>query len=213
MTPKDEPDFLALLTDALGYYKQDVSKFTLAVWLEACQPFTLEQVRKAMTMHATDPERGQYAPKVADIIRALQGTHTDRAKIAWGKVYEAMSAIGAYQDVVFDDPAIHAVIMDMGGWSKFCRTETKDLSYIQHQFCEAHKAYTNRGQFDYPRRLHGERSSDDEYLRKGLSPPKPAIVGDLAQARLVYSGGIAGGKTAITYAETTSIGNALKRLN
>lgn len=212
MTEQDEPDFIALLTDAMGYYKQDASKFTIDVWVQACRPFTMEQIRKAMTAHATDPERGQFAPKVADIIRVLQGTHTDRAKIAWGKAYQAMSAVGAYQDVVFDDPAIHAVIEDLGGWSKFCRTETKDLSYIQHQFCEAHKAYTGRGKFDYPRRLHGERSSDDEYLRKGIQPPKPAVVGDIEQCRIVYSGGVQGGKTAITYEESTSLQHAMRKL-
>lgn len=212
MTEKDHPDFIALLTDAMAYYKQDVSKFTIAVWIEACRPFTMEQVRKAMTAHATDPERGSFAPKVADIIRQLQGTATDRAKIAWGKVYQAMSSVGAYQDVVFDDPAIHAVVMDMGGWSKFCRTETKDLSFAQHQFCEAHKAYTHRGQFEYPRRLHGERSSDDEYRRFGVALPKPALVGQIEQCRLVYSGGVTGGKTAISYEDATDISNVLKRI-
>ena len=98
-----------------------VSEFTLQVWCQACQPFTLEQISKAMTAHAVDPERGQFAPKVADVIRILQGTYTDRAQLAWGKALEAMSSVGAYSDVIFDDPAIHAVIEDLGGWPKVCR--------------------------------------------------------------------------------------------
>ena len=48
----------------------------------------------------------------------LDGTVTDRAALAWGKVLEAMSSVGAYSDVVFDDPAIHAAIEDCGGWVK-----------------------------------------------------------------------------------------------
>lgn len=212
MTEHEEPEFIALLTDALAYYKQDASKFTISVWIQACKPFTMEEIGRAMSAHATDPERGQYAPKVADIMRVLQGTTTERAAIAWGKAFQAMSSVGAYQDVVFDDPAIHAVIEDMGGWSKFCRTETKDLGFVQHRFCDSHKAYTARGQFDYPKRLYGERSPDDEYLSKVIQPPKPAVVGDIERCRLVYSGGVVGGKTAITYSEATAIGGQLKRL-
>jgi len=207
MKSTDKPKLWALVSDVLGYYRQPVSEFTLAVWWQACQPFALEQVSKALTTHATDPERGQFAPKVADIVRILSGTYTDRAQLAWGKALEAMGSVGAYTDVVFDDPAIHATIEDLGGWPKVCRAETKELSYLQHRFCESHKAYTGRGKFDYPRRLMGDRSPDHEYEKKGLSPPKPALIGDPELAACVYRNGNAAGKTAITFA------GAMPRLN
>jgi hypothetical protein len=206
MHPSDELPFAALLADALAYYRQPVSEFTVSVWWGACQNYSMEQVRKAMTAHATDPDRGQFAPKVADIVRILGGTTTDRAQLAWGKAYEAAKTVGAYSDVVFDDPAIHAAIDDMGGWVKFCRSETKDLSYLQHRFCECHKAYVGRGQFEYPRVLGGDRSSDDAYAKRGLKPPKPTVIGDIDRARLVYRGGAVGAKTAITF---NGIGEAL----
>jgi hypothetical protein len=209
MAPTDKSELFALVSDVLGYYRQPVSEFTLAVWWQACQPFTVEQVSKALTAHATDPERGQFAPKVADMVRILSGTHTDRALLAWGKAHEAMSTVGAYTDVVFDDPAIHAVIEDCGGWPKVCRTEISELGYLQKRFCDGHKAYTGRGAFDYPRRLMGDRSPDHEYEKKGLPLPKPAIVGDAARALTVYEGGNVAGKTAITFAHigTLAIGH------
>lgn len=199
MSPNDANQFKELLTSALAYYRQDASPFVLSVFWQACQPFTMEQVRKALTAHATDPERGQFAPKAADLVRILQGTNTDRAQLAWGKCLDAMSRVGAYTDVVFDDPAIHAVVEDLGGWPKVCRTETKDLGYLQHRFCESHKAYTGRGAFDYPKRLAGDRSPDSEYEKKGIKPPRPALIGAPDVCKLVYQGGNAGGKTAITY--------------
>ena len=116
MQLSEKPECLRLVASILDYYKQPFSEFVLAVWWEGCKGFALEQVSKALTRHATDPERGQYAPKVADIIKQLSGTVTDRAAMAWGKAYEAMQGVGAYTDVVFDDPVIHAVIADMGGW-------------------------------------------------------------------------------------------------
>lgn len=215
MQPSDKPAFVALVTDVLAYYRQPVSEFTLSVWVHAMQPYTLEQVRKAMTAHATNPDGGQFAPKVADVVRILDGTHTDRAMLAWGKVHEAMSAVGAYQDVVFDDPAIHAVIEDLGGWPKVCRSELKELGYLQKRFCDGHKAYTGRGVFPYPRRLMGDRSPDGEYERCGLPLPRPALVGDAERAALVFKGGSAAGKTAIEYTDPVAVletSNVIKRL-
>jgi Domain of unknown function (DUF6475) len=199
MLPTDKPALIKLIGDVMAYYRQPVSEFVLTVWCNACQPFTLEQVSKALTAHVTDPEHGQFAPKIADMVRILAGTHTDRAAMAWGKTLEAMARVGAYTDVVFDDPAIHAAVEDLGGWSKLCRTETAELSYTQHRFCTSHKAYTGRGTFDYQRRLSGDRSPDSDYLKKGLPLPKPALIGDPERAKLVYQGGNVAGKTAITF--------------
>ena len=189
MNQNEKANFYRLISDVLGYWKQDVSEFAMQVWWNGCQQYSIEQVSKALSNHATDPGRGQFAPKVADIVRILQGTKTDRSLIAWGKVHDAMSSVGAYQDVVFDDPAIHAAVQDIGGWPKMCRTDMDELSYLQHRFTQSHKAYTERGQFDYPKRLGGDRSPDIEYEKKGLPLPKPAIVGEIDVARKVYLGG------------------------
>ena len=205
MQPSDKPALLTLVSEVLAYYRQPTSEFVLSVWWQAMQPYTLEQIRKAMTAHATNPDGGQFAPKVADLVRILEGTHTDRAMLAWGKVHEAMSAVGAYQDVVFDDPAIHAVVDDLGGWPKVCRTELKELGYLQKRFCDGHKAYTGRGQFPYPRRLMGDRSPDGDYEAKGIPLPRPALVGERERAAQVYLHGSSSGKTAIEYSDPASL--------
>ncbi len=185
MHANDRAEFGALLTNVLAYYRQDASRFVLDLWWQACQGFDFEQVRKALTAHAMDPDHGQFAPKVADIVRVLGGTKTDRAQRAWGKALAAASDVGAYSDVAFDDHVIHAVITDMGGWSKFCRLEHKDLSYTQHRFCELYRAYAGT-QFDAPRALMGDRSPDGMYAKRGLPLPKPAFVGDKTVAERLY---------------------------
>lgn len=206
MRNEDKSQFVKLITDVLGFYKQDLSEFALHVWWQGCQPYSLEQISKAITAHATDPDRGQFAPKIADIVRKLQGTKEDRSLLAWGKVMDAMGSVGAYQDVIFDDPAIHAAIQDIGGWSKTCRTNIDDLSYLQHRFSQSHKAYVERGEFDYPKRLNGDRSPDIEYEKKGIPLPRPAIVGNYALAKKVYEGGGNQSKS-ISFAH---VGNFLK---
>lgn len=205
MQPSDKAAVVALVTDVLAYYRQPVSEFTLSVWCQAMQSYSLEQLRKAMTAHATNPDGGQFAPKVADVVRILEGTHTDRATLAWGKVHEAMSAVGAYQDIVFDDPAIHAVVEDLGGWPKVCRTELKELGYLQKRFCDGHKAYTGRSEFAFPRRLMGDRSPDSEFERFGIPLPVPALVGDRERAAAVFLNGSSSGKTAIEYSDPAAL--------
>jgi hypothetical protein len=81
---------------------------------------------------------------------------------------------------------------------------------LQHRFCEAHKAYTGRGQFPYTRRLMGDRSPDSMYEKKGLPLPTPAFVGDKDRAEQVYLNGNAAGKTAITFSPLSEI--ATKRI-
>lgn len=190
-------EFSDLLKDVMAYYGKDCSQFTLSVWWSACQNYELAQIAESLQKHAMAPDRGQFAPKVADILRVVSGTVSDRSALAWGKVHGAMSSVGAYTDVVFDDPAIHAAIEDLGGWPKVCRVETSELSYLQHRFQEAHKAYTERGKFDYMRRLPGDRSPDHDYTSRGLPVPRPALIGDAGQAMLVLQNGSAGGKTKI----------------
>lgn len=205
MRQNQQDEFVSLITDVLKFYRQDTTPFTLEVWWQACQRFDLDQVRRALTGHAMDAERGVFAPKPADIVRKLEGTSSDRAMLAWGKALDAMQRVGAYSDVVFDDPAIHAAIDDLGGWAKVCRSETKDIGYLQHRFCESHRAYTESGAFDYPRILMGDRSPDEMFAKKGLKPPKPAVIGETEKARLVYKGGSVGGKTAINFSSLLAI--------
>ena len=103
-----------------------------------------------------------------------------------------MSDVGAYRDVVFDDPLIHLCVVDLGGWTKLCRTGYDEQSYLQHRFCESYRTYARRGDpGEYPARLTGAGSGADEYLKVGMKPPPPALVGDKELARKVLAGGAA----------------------
>ena len=146
MTDDDIDRFGRLISDALGFYGQTVTTFGLGVWWQACQRFELELVAKALTAHAMDPDRGQWAPKPADLVRQLHGTSTDRSLIAWGKVMDAMQRVGAYASVDFGDRATHCAIEDMGGWAKLCRSSLDELQFVQKRFCDAHRAYGLRGE-------------------------------------------------------------------
>ena len=86
--------------------------------------------------------------------------------------------------------------------------QEKEAHGSQHRFCESHRAYTGRGQFDYPRRLGGDRSPDSEYEKVGLSLPRPALIGNPERAKLVYQNGGAG-KTSISFESIQSLGHGV----
>jgi hypothetical protein len=174
MTDFEKANFYTLVADALGYWRQDVSEFTLSVWWHGCKNYDYSQVSQALSDHATDPDRGQFAPKVADIVRILGGTRTDRSLLAWSRVHDAMASVGAYRDVDFCCPATHAAILDMGGWPKVARTAIDQLSYLQHRFCELYKAHD--GRCESTPALMGDRSPDDAYAKKGLRAPAPVLI-------------------------------------
>jgi hypothetical protein len=188
MHDADRPAFAALLTDVLAFYRQDVSRFSLSVWWQACVPFALEQVTKAMTAHAVDPERGQFAPKPADIVRQLAGTQTDRSLLAWGRVHAAMATVGAYASVAFDDRAIHAAVVDMGGWPKLCRSTLDELPFVQRRFCEAHRAYSSRPDAPAPAVLIGESEAANMAAGRGASQALPVLIGDRPAAERIARG-------------------------
>jgi hypothetical protein len=188
MQSADRQRFADLLTQALAFYRQDVTPFTLDVWWNACLAFDLEQVRKAFTAHALDPERGQFAPKPADLVRQLRGTHTDRALLAWGKVFEAMGSVGAYRSPDLGDPVAHAAIVDMGGWPAICRSNLDELQFTQKRFCDTYRTLSARGDVQtMPQRLIGESEAENAAAGFLPAPTTPRLANPIAQALLERS--------------------------
>lgn len=195
MRAEDKADFSALIRDALAFYGQATSPFAMGVWWAACERFDLEQVRKAVTAHAMDPEAGRFPPKPADIVRQLHGTSTDRALMAWGRVYAAMSEVGAYRSVAFDEPEIHAAIADLGGWQAVCAGKVDELPHLQRRFCEAYRAYRARGCVDWPPVLVGLSEAANRHNGRPVAPP--ALIGNAEGCAAVMRGPSRAGLAAL----------------
>lgn len=185
MQPTDRAAFKSLLSDAMAFWRKDVSTFALGVWWEACKGFDIEQVSKAITAHAMEPESGRFAPMPADIVKHLHGTRTDRSLVAWGKAMQAVAQVGSWGSVTFDDPAIHAAIEDMGGWPKLCATTNDELPFVQKRFCETHRAYAARPDVPHVPVLRGNHDANN--ARLGVLS-KPTLIGDPARAAAIAAG-------------------------
>lgn len=191
MNKTDFPGFIQLLAGEVEVRSRPaLSEAAILIWWDRLQGYSLAQVRDGFRRHALDAERGRFMPQPADIVAQVEGTQADRTAIAWGMVLQAMGSVGAYTDVVFDDPAIHIAVEDLGGWPKLCRTPMADLGFVRHAFCQSHRAAINSPtQQAHAPVLRGDRSADSEYLKVGLKPPEAVLIGSPERARLVMSSG------------------------
>lgn len=172
----------SLVTSVMSFYKEPITDFSIMVWQNSMAQYDFEQINKAFSAHLADPDRGNFMPKPADIVRLLSGTSTDRAKLAWGRVHEAARTHGGYRDVCFDDAAIHSSVQNMGGWPKVCATETDKLSYTQHQFCEFYRAYSLKPSLSCPKYLagiNGTGQNHNMFAKVGAAVPPVVMIGDV----------------------------------
>lgn len=198
MNPSEHSAFIKVLAGVHDFYGKELSEFAVSVWWQACKDCDLASVSRAFSEHLMDAEAGKWLPKPADLVRQLKGTRGDQSRLAWSKVMDAAQRVGAYADVVFDDPVIHACIEDLGGWMTVCRTSYDELPHLERRFVDSYKAYAMPGRLtQWPTRLVGE-SGISNRLRGHRLPP-PVMIGDAQKCAEVLSAGVDAPKTAITH--------------
>lgn len=187
MAPYESEAFRQLMQGVHDFYNRDLSEFALSVWWGAMKPYDFNEVKHAMNRHLVDPDAGVYMPKPADVVRVLDGNRSDTAAMAWAKVIKAIKGAWASESVLFDDPAIHACIRDMGGWPKVAAMKEDEQGFRQREFETKYRAYRNRGTFDYPAVCSGTSDANNAHRGFRLDPPK--LIGDPAKCLQVKAGG------------------------
>ena len=99
-------------------FDKDISDFAFDLWWNALNRYDLKAIIQAFNRHVVNPEAGKWLPKPADIVKMLEGSTLDSAMAAWTVVDKTLRERYLYR-CGFDDPIIHRVIHDMGGWVKF----------------------------------------------------------------------------------------------
>jgi hypothetical protein len=187
MTEQQKIELALYVSNVLKYYRVDATQFVLSLWVEATKGYQLEQVISALNRHIQNPDNGQFAPKIADINKLLQGSSVDMAALAWSKVEKAIASVGHYETVVFDDPIIHAAVDRMCGWVKLSLVGDKELPFKRIEFLSVYKSIKSIVNFDYPPALSG--SHDLENFSKGYAMRTPAMIGCETDCIKVFEGG------------------------
>ena len=155
MIAQDKAVFAQLLTQLGLLYNKSLHPCVLDMYWQALYDYPWSIIRAAFQAHVVDPEKGQYMPKPADVIRCIRQQHTLLASQAWTAVLAAIRSIGSYGDVTFEDPLIPTVVTDMGGWILLCSLTQETLLYRQSDFERRYLAYLIHPPFSCPQRLLG----------------------------------------------------------
>lgn len=133
-----------------------MTEAVIEIWWKAMAPFDLAAIRDALNRHCMNPDNGQFCPKPADVVRLIEGGTVDASLVAWTKVDRAVRSIGTYDTVAFDDPIIHAVVSDMGGWIEFGRWTESEWPFKAKEFETRYRRYRIKGKIEtYPGKLLG----------------------------------------------------------
>lgn len=211
MQQSEYPEFMKLLAGVHDFYGKDLTEFAVSVWWQACKECDLSQVSRAFSDHLMDATDGKWMPKPADLVRQLKGTKEDRSRLAWAKVLDAAQRVGAYSDVVFDDPAIHACIEDLGGWPIVCRTGYDELPHLERRFCDVYRAYSMPGRLErWPTRLVGQSGLENRLKGREVQPP--TMIGNVDKCRQVLESGTDAPRTDISAGTFLPAGFAVRQI-
>ncbi len=173
--------FASLMTGTAELYGRPMSPELVSIYWEGLREFSFEDVKTAVNLHVRNPDTGQFMPKIADVVKFIEGNTLTQAMRAWQKVNEAMRRVGTYSTVVFDDPIIHAVIADMGGWVPLGMVQNEEWSFKAREFEKRYQTYKVKGPQNYPNRLIGV--FEVENGKNGFETPDPVLIGDATKAK------------------------------
>ena len=191
MQQNDYDNFVDILQVVSEQYGKRVSDGVVALYWQGLQEFDLAAVRDALGRHIRNTDTGQFMPKIADIIRMLQGSSQDAAFSAWSKVDKAARHVGPYETVCFDDPLIHRVLHDMGGWMMLGQKTDEEWPFVARDFENRYRGFKSRNErVDYPSKLIG--ISEAHNVKEGHEVGQPMLIGNAEKATAVLIGGIQG---------------------
>lgn len=148
---KREVERLTKLVSALAAaYGREADEPLFLAWelgLDGCPMSAIETA-----FAAAFKERSQFMPTPGTLrAAAMNGsfappaTVEQRAGAAWALLLDVIRTIGAVGSVQFQDPAISAVVQDLGGWIAVCDVKTADLKWLEKDFLRHYAVYATTG--------------------------------------------------------------------
>lgn len=190
----DDDDFDLWLTELISavhesYGRKPPSPMGVALWKGVLAPMQEDRrlIASLFSRHAQSDD-GKFLPTHAHILQLWRGNTADHSQLAWSRVLQTMERVGAYKSVVFDDPAIHCAVTDLGGWPTICQSNLEELQWIQKRFIESYKAHAKAGS-PHSGKLIGISEQRNAALGYPDVIQPPIMVGDARSCQRVLESG------------------------
>ena len=151
----DYQNFLKLLTALGELFDKKLSDTLYELYWEALKDLPFEDFSRAANILGRS---SKFFPKPVEFRELLMPDISAQAALAYRKVEEAFIKAGIYKAVIFDDPVIHAVMDNLGGWIHYCNLPEDEVKWYRKEF---EKHYANfaplvaTGKLKPPTVLHG----------------------------------------------------------
>lgn len=203
MNAQDKNTFGEMLVSLGEYYGKNVTPSLISMYWQGLQRYDIAAIQEAFNRHVNNPDSGQFMPKIADVAKMLGGTSNDRALGAWSKVDKAVRSVGTHRSVVFDDPLIHRVLQEMGGWIGMGQKTEDEWPFVAKEFENRYRGYAMRGERpEYPPVLVG--IADATNARGGFNTEQPMLIGNPEKAQEVMKFGADKPMVGFVQASTTT---------
>ncbi len=136
-----EERFLKYMHTCSEMYNTSLSEGVISAYWETMKEYSDQEIMRAFNMAF---KTCRFFPKPVDLIECIDGEKSDKSLLAWEKVYKAISGVGAYESVQFDDPAIHSCIELMGGWPQLCQCKVDEIKWKQKEFENLYRVMSKR---------------------------------------------------------------------
>lgn len=190
MKQEEFKDFCLLLDAVAEQYSKKISISLKKLYWQGLIDLEFNVVKQALFRHIQNTDKdGDFMPKISNIRKMAEGSTQDTALIAWAKVDKAVRKVGTYDSVVFDDPLIHRVILDMGGWVGFGKKSNDEWPFIAKEFENRYRGFKSRNEVpEYPSILIG--ISEGENSKEGFKVDEPVLIGEKNKCLSVLNKGV-----------------------
>ncbi len=191
MKENDRPRFTELVAGMSRTFGQEADEATYDGYWLGLSDLTIEAIQTAV---ATAMRTCEHMPTVV-ALRKLTGeiTTPGRALVAWGVFERAVVQHGADRSVEFDDPVIHAVVRNHGGWPRCCQLPVSEFDkWLRQDFLKTYTALCSTGiSEEAGQPLIGEHDSSNAMngYHKHIKPPLQITTGLPVHANLRRLGG------------------------
>jgi len=170
-------------------FHRKMSPVLLEMYWSCLKPYPLSDVQAAMANLLENPEsshKARFFPTPSEWILCITGDPTHQSLVAWTEVRKAIRHIGQYDSVMFEDPLIHVVIQDMGGWIYVCQQPEKELPFLQKEFERRYRYVHAKNPSKIPHPLIGRLEHHNAIQGFKQQIPKPVLVRQTQGSKKLY---------------------------
>lgn len=163
MTNQDRDRFEVMLLGLAEIFDKQLSERQIDLYYLALEDMDIEDVVQAGNILARSVK---FFPKPVEFRESMAINTDDMASIAYGKFHKGMMRAHPGRTLIFDDPIIHAVIENIGGWNEELYNKwssIKDEVWLRKQFESLYQTYAKCGvPANTPERLVGGYEAHNE---------------------------------------------------